>query len=244
MQRIRFIAITALALLAPSAAFAQEANAPVAAPALTPPKLVKATQPVYPAAKLESGVNASVALVLTLDETGKVTDVAVANSAGDDFDQAAWVLPTATIFRLGPNGFEHYNHAGELTLGLDPVELHFVGQFRLPSTMADAFDSHVAAAGDLALGRDRASALSERLFSAGLLQRFDPARLEKRLESQLLDKVMPQNRKARMWDLMAEQHAGLVREAQDEFDRLFGRAFRAAYEEQLRKLRAASKGQR
>ena len=89
MQRIRFIAITALALLAPSAAFAQEANAAVAAPALTPPKLVKATQPVYPAEKLESGVNASVALVLTLDETGKVTDATVATSAGDDFDQAA-----------------------------------------------------------------------------------------------------------------------------------------------------------
>jgi type VI secretion system FHA domain protein len=74
-----------------------------------------------------------------------------------------------------------------------------------------------------------------------VLQRFDPAKLEKRLESHpVLDKLLPQNRKARMWDLIAEQHADLVREAQDEFDRLFGRAFRAAYEEQLRKLRAAS----
>jgi type VI secretion system FHA domain protein len=74
-----------------------------------------------------------------------------------------------------------------------------------------------------------------------VLQRFDPARLEKRLGANpLLDKLLPQNRKARMWDLIAEQHADLVREAQDEFDRLFGRAFRAAYEEQLRKLRAAS----
>lgn len=74
-----------------------------------------------------------------------------------------------------------------------------------------------------------------------VLQRFDPARLEKRLDtSPLLDRVLPQNRKARMWDLVASQHADLVREAQDEFDRLFGRAFRTAYEEQLRKLRAAS----
>jgi type VI secretion system FHA domain protein len=79
-----------------------------------------------------------------------------------------------------------------------------------------------------------------------VLQRFDPARLEKRLESGgLLDRLLPQNRKARMWDLTAQQHADLVREAQDEFDRLFGRAFRAAYEEQLRKLRAAgAKGPR
>jgi TonB family protein len=89
MQRIRFIAITALALLVSNAAYAQDAAAPATAPALTPPKLVKAAQPVYPPAQLESGVNASVALVLTLDENGKVTDVVVATSAGDDFDQAA-----------------------------------------------------------------------------------------------------------------------------------------------------------
>ncbi len=75
----------------------------------------------------------------------------------------------------------------------------------------------------------------------GVLQRFDPAQLEKRLASQpLLDKLLPQNRKARMWDMVAEQHEGLVREAQDEFDRIFGRAFRAAYEEQLQKIRAAT----
>jgi type VI secretion system protein len=75
----------------------------------------------------------------------------------------------------------------------------------------------------------------------GVLQRFDPAQLEKRLASQpLLDKLLPQNRKARMWDMVAEQHDGLVREAQDEFDRIFGRAFRVAYEEQLQKIRAAT----
>jgi FHA domain-containing protein len=75
----------------------------------------------------------------------------------------------------------------------------------------------------------------------GVLQRFDPAQLEKQLASHpLLDKLLPQNRKARMWDLVADQHDTLVREAQDEFDRIFGRAFRAAYEEQLQKLRAAA----
>jgi FHA domain-containing protein/type VI secretion system protein len=43
-----------------------------------------------------------------------------------------------------------------------------------------------------------------------------------------------------MWDMVAEQHDSLVREAQDEFDRIFGRAFRAAYDEQLQKIRAAT----
>jgi type VI secretion system FHA domain protein len=76
----------------------------------------------------------------------------------------------------------------------------------------------------------------------GVLQRFDPSTLEKRLASHaLLDKLLPVNRKARMWDLVAEQHADLVREAQDEFDRIFGRAFREAYQEQVEKLRAATK---
>jgi type VI secretion system FHA domain protein len=76
----------------------------------------------------------------------------------------------------------------------------------------------------------------------GVLQRFDPGTLEKRLASHpLVDKLLPVNRKARMWDLVAEQHADLVREAQDEFDRIFGRAFREAYQEQVEKLRAATK---
>jgi FHA domain-containing protein/type VI secretion system protein len=76
----------------------------------------------------------------------------------------------------------------------------------------------------------------------GVLDRFDPTKLEKRLAAHpLLDKLLPVNRKARMWDLVAEQHSNLVREAQDEFDRIFGRAFREAYAEQVEKLRAPTK---
>jgi TonB family protein len=83
------IALTALALLGNTVAYAQETDAPPASAAVTPPKLVKATQPEYPAAKLESGENAVVAVVLTLDATGKVVDAVVSESAGDDFDRAA-----------------------------------------------------------------------------------------------------------------------------------------------------------
>jgi TonB family protein len=89
MQRLRFIAITALALLSSHSALAQEPPTPAGEHTLTTPKLLTATQPVYPPAKLQSGENASVALVLTLDATGAVTDVAVATSGGDEFDQAA-----------------------------------------------------------------------------------------------------------------------------------------------------------
>lgn len=88
-MQLRFIAITALALLASTrATYAQDA-APSTERSLTPPKILSAAQPVYPPAKLESGENATVGLVLTLDESGNVTDVTVATPAGDDFDQAA-----------------------------------------------------------------------------------------------------------------------------------------------------------
>ncbi len=99
MQRFRFIAITALALLAPHAAVAQDVSPPATA-TLTPPKLTRAAQPVYPPAKLQSGETGSVALVLTLDDSGQVTDVAVATSAGDDFDQAA--IAAAKELRFTP----------------------------------------------------------------------------------------------------------------------------------------------
>jgi type VI secretion system FHA domain protein len=75
-----------------------------------------------------------------------------------------------------------------------------------------------------------------------VLQRFEPDRLEKRLDSEsLLDKVLPLHRKAKLWALAAEQHASLLHEAQDDFDRIFGRPFRTAYEEQARKIRAGGK---
>ena len=85
----RFIAVTALALLVSNAAYAQDPEPLPATTTLTPPKLVKAAQPEYPKAKLESGENAVVALVLTLDEAGKVVDATVSSSAGEDFDQSA-----------------------------------------------------------------------------------------------------------------------------------------------------------
>lgn len=73
-----------------------------------------------------------------------------------------------------------------------------------------------------------------------VLQRLEPNRLEERLRSHSLLDLVPMHRKARLWELAAEQHSNLMREAQDEFDRIFGRAFRIAYEEQVRKMRASA----
>jgi type VI secretion system protein len=69
----------------------------------------------------------------------------------------------------------------------------------------------------------------------GLLQRFDPATLEKRLSQGLLASVLPGARKARYWDSFREVHGQIAREAEDDFQAVFGRAFAKAYTAQTRK---------
>jgi len=66
---------------------------------LVPPKLEKTVEPVYPPAKKASGEGATVSLLLTIDKTGKVTDVAVTQSAGEDFDAAAIEAARALEFK-------------------------------------------------------------------------------------------------------------------------------------------------
>ena len=45
--------------------------------------------------------------------------------------------------------------------------------------------------------------------------------------------------RARLWELYLEHYRSLREEAREDFQRLFGEAFREAYEEQVRKLDAA-----
>jgi radical SAM superfamily enzyme YgiQ (UPF0313 family) len=85
-----------------------------------------------------------------------------------------WVLATAVIFRLGPTGFEHYDHEGRPTIRLDAAELDLASHFRLPSTAADALEAHRGAAGALALDEAARDRVVARLSAAGLLQPFDP----------------------------------------------------------------------
>jgi FHA domain-containing protein len=74
---------------------------------------------------------------------------------------------------------------------------------------------------------------------AGVLQRFDPATLEKRLsEPSMLDNLLPMNRRARLWGLYTELYRDIASEAEDDFQVLFGRAFLRAYEEQVRRMEA------
>lgn len=72
----------------------------------------------------------------------------------------------------------------------------------------------------------------------GMLDRFAPEALEQKLVgTSMLDSLLPMNRKARLWDLYLQHHEAIRAEAQEDFHTLFGKAFLAAYEQQVERLR-------
>jgi TonB family protein len=115
-MKLSWIAV-ACALAYPSIAVGQP-NSDTAA--LVPPKLLEGVEPTYPEAKRESGEAASVSLALTIDRSGQVTDVAVLESAGPEFDQAA--IDAARNLR-----FEPAQKNGEAV----PSKIRFLFEFKL-----------------------------------------------------------------------------------------------------------------
>jgi type VI secretion system FHA domain protein len=76
----------------------------------------------------------------------------------------------------------------------------------------------------------------------GVLARFDPAMLEKRLAQKgVLDALLPINRKAGLWNLFVTLYGDIAKEAEEDFHTLFGREFLKAYEAQIAKLEARGK---
>lgn len=70
-----------------------------------------------------------------------------------------------------------------------------------------------------------------------LLERFDPAALERTLADKgVWENLLPVNRKARLWDRFTELHANAVSDLENSVDALFVGAFSAAYEAQLQRL--------
>jgi FHA domain-containing protein len=72
-----------------------------------------------------------------------------------------------------------------------------------------------------------------------VLARFAPEELKKRLSGPgVLDNLLPANRKAKQWDLFVERYEAVAEEARENFHAAFGKAFRRAYEEQVKQIRA------
>jgi TonB family protein len=82
----------------PASVGAQPAAAETSPVEVTPPKLVQATEPVYPESKKSSGEAASVGLLLTIDESGHVSDGTVTESSGPEFDAAALAAARDLVF--------------------------------------------------------------------------------------------------------------------------------------------------
>ncbi len=72
----------------------------------------------------------------------------------------------------------------------------------------------------------------------GLLRRFSPETLEKKLvSSSVLDNILPGAKKARYWDIFNSMYAEIANEAEDDFQQLFGSEFIRAYEAQMSRLK-------
>jgi len=71
-----------------------------------------------------------------------------------------------------------------------------------------------------------------------VLKRFDPERLETRLQKQNpISASIPIHKQATLWSQFEQLYENIEHEAQDDFNRLFGNAFSSAYEEQIQRLK-------
>ena len=99
-----------------------------------------------------------------------------------------------------------------------------------PAAMDDAMQDLV--------GHAIASVAGMRSAIEGMLDRFDPQALEAQLATgSMLENLLALNRRSRLWELYLQHHRAIREEAQEDFHKLFGKAFVAAYEQQVDRLK-------
>lgn len=99
-----------------------------------------------------------------------------------------------------------------------------------PAAMDDAMQDLV--------GHAIASVAGMRSAIEGMLDRFDPQQLEAQLaKGSVLENLLALNRRSRLWELYLQHHRAIREEAQEDFHTLFGKAFVAAYEQQIERLK-------
>jgi type VI secretion system FHA domain protein len=77
----------------------------------------------------------------------------------------------------------------------------------------------------------------------GVLQRFDPAVLEGKIAKRSGLANLMSNRKAQLWEQFQQLYTQLSAEAADDFQELFGKAFRRAYEAHIDELQRSNSNQ-
>jgi type VI secretion system FHA domain protein len=108
-----------------------------------------------------------------------------------------------------------------------------------PAERTDGFLDPVQAVGDACEDlRSHELALMAGMRAAilGALRRFDSHVIERAFEKSAKGFSLG-SRKAKLWDLFVEQQDKLARDAQEDFNKVFGRDFMGAYQAQLRRLK-------
>jgi type VI secretion system FHA domain protein len=108
-----------------------------------------------------------------------------------------------------------------------------------PADRTDGFLDPVQAVGDACEDlRSHEIALMAGMRAAilGVLRRFDPPAVERAFDKTAKGFSLA-SRKARLWDAFVAQQDKLAREAQEDFNKVFGQEFMAAYQAQLRRLK-------
>jgi predicted component of type VI protein secretion system len=107
-----------------------------------------------------------------------------------------------------------------------------------PSDRTDGFLDPVQAIGDACedlRAHEIALMAGMRAAILGALRRFDPHALERAQEK--AGGLGLVGRKGKLWDLFVAQQEKLAQDAQDDFQKVFGRDFMGAYQAQLRRLK-------
>ncbi len=107
-----------------------------------------------------------------------------------------------------------------------------------PADRTDGFLDPVQAIGDACedlRAHELALMAGMRAAILGALRRFDPRALERALEKTGGAGLF--GRKGKLWDLFVAHQEKLAQETQDDFHKVFGRDFMAAYQAQLRRLK-------
>ncbi|CDS48412.1 Uncharacterized protein ImpI/VasC [Polaromonas sp. CG9_12] len=139
-------------------------------------------------------------------------------------------VPVTTIQARGNNPLKFAPDAAAALAQM--VQPPMRGFMAAPEAMQDAMT-------DL-LGHAAGTMEGTRAALQGMLGRFEPARLEAQLaEGGVLDKLLPGNRRARLWELYLQHFGRISESAREDFDELFGKAFVKAYEEQADRVAAA-----
>jgi type VI secretion system FHA domain protein len=108
-----------------------------------------------------------------------------------------------------------------------------------PAERTDGFLDPVQAVGDACEDlRTHELALMAGMRAAiqGALRRFEPNVIEREFEKGQKGFSLA-SRKARLWELFVRQQDKVTREAQDDFNKVFGRDFMGAYQAQLRRVK-------